>query len=171
MASSEHRSEEHAAQRPLEVRLSSGLALGGGALLVALSALVTVSVLMRWLAGGGVAGDFETVEMATALIGFAVLPLCQQLRGNVIVDTLSRNWPPRAVELIDALWDVVYAAVALLIAWGAWQGGREALANGTTTMVLGLPVGWAMMATAVLALWLAVGAVITAARVVVGVRW
>jgi TRAP-type C4-dicarboxylate transport system permease small subunit len=142
----------------------------GGALLIALSALVTVSVLMRWLAGGGVPGDFETVEMATALIAFLVLPLCQQVRGNVIVDTLSRNWPPRAVRLIDALWDGVYAAAALLIAWGAWQGGREALANGTATMVLGLPVGWAMMATAVLALWLAIGAVITAARSVFGVR-
>ncbi|WP_170263552.1 TRAP transporter small permease [Blastochloris sulfoviridis] len=152
--------------RPTEVRISIGLALGGGAALVALSALVTLSVLLRWLGEGGIPGDFETVEMLTALAAFAMLPLCQQTRGNVIVDTLSRNWPPRAVRLVDALWDVLYAAVALIIAWGAWQGGRDALANGTATMVLGLPVGWAMIAAAGLAVWLAIGAVVSALRLV-----
>ncbi|BBF93316.1 TRAP transporter small permease [Blastochloris tepida] len=168
MAASQQEPARNAAGRgrPVEVRLSIGLALGGGTALIALSALVSLSVLLRWLGAGAIPGDFETVEMLTALVAFAMLPLCQQTRGNVIVDTLSRNWPPRAVRAVDALWDVLYAAVALVIAWGAWQGGRDALANGTATMVLGLPVGWAMMATAVLAVWLAIGAVVGALRLV-----
>lgn len=157
------------ARRP-SVRLCSAIALAGGLLLVAVSLLVTTSVLMRWLAGGGVRGDFELVQMATAVAAFAFLPLCQATRGNIIVDTFSRGWSRRTTLLVDALWDFVYAGMAGLLAWSLWQGARDSLRSQTTSMVLQLPVGYAIGATALLAAVLAGICVATALRLIAGSR-
>ena len=65
---------------------------------------------------------------------------------------------------LDALWALVYAVVALLIAWRMSLGASDTIASGTTSMVLGLPIGWAMVAAAIFAFWLAVVALVTALR-------
>ncbi|HYI89629.1 MAG TPA: TRAP transporter small permease subunit, partial [Beijerinckiaceae bacterium] len=80
---------------PALTRASEILALAGSALMLVVAGLVTVSVLMRWLLGDGISGDFELVQIATALGAFAFLPLCQARRGNVIVDTFTARLPGR----------------------------------------------------------------------------
>ena len=40
-------------------------------------------------------GDFEMVQMATAIAVFSFLPYCQARRGNIVVDTFT-SWLPRA---------------------------------------------------------------------------
>ena len=66
----------------------------------------SLSVLGRWLSGmplaaqvprrlGPINGDFELVQMATAIAVFSFLPYCQARRGNIVVDTFT-SWLPRA---------------------------------------------------------------------------
>jgi len=138
------------------------LALLGGFLLVGLAGLVTMSVLMRWILGEGVNGDFELVQMGLAVAVFAFLPLCQARRGNVMVDTFT-HWLPGSVQaVIDALWDLLYAAFAGFIAWRLSVGAWEALSSHTTSMVLALPIHYAIAVCAAMAGFLAVIAVLTA---------
>jgi len=138
------------------------LALLGGFLLVGLAGLVTMSVLMRWILGEGVNGDFELVQMGLAVAVFAFLPLCQARRGNVMVDTFTQ-WLPGSVQaVIDALWDLLYAAFAGFIAWRLSVGAWEALSSHTTSMVLALPIHYAIAVCAAMAGFLAVIAVLTA---------
>ena len=146
------------------VRLARVLALTGGVLLVAIGALVTTSVLMRWLAGDGINGDFELVQMGLAVAVFAFLPLCQAHRGNVMVDTFTSRLPVRLQYLIDALWDLLYASFAGFIAWRLAVGAMEARTSRTTSMMLGLPIYYAIALCAAMAAFLALICVLTAIR-------
>ena len=145
-------------------RIARVLAIAGGALVVGLAILVTTSVLMRWLGGQGVNGDFEMVQMGLALAVFAFLPLCQAHRGNVMVDTFTLRLPGRVQAMIDALWDVLYAGFAAFIAWRLAIGAMEAQSSRTTSMVLALPTGYAIAACSVMAGFLALVCGLTALR-------
>lgn len=151
-------------------RAAEALALCGGLLMLAVAGLVTASVLMRWILGDGVSGDFELVQIATALGAFAFLPLCQARHGNVIVDTFTAKLPRRALALLDALWDLAYAAIAAVIAWRLVLGARDAFASQTTSMVLGIPQGYAIAACAAMGAFLAAVAFATAARLAKSAR-
>lgn len=127
------------------------LALFGGALAVCLALLVSISITLRALGLGGVRGDFEFVQMGVALIVFAFMPWCQARRGNVMVDSFTARLPPRFQAALDALWEVVFAAMMALIAWRLGAGALEAARSSTTTMVLLLPIAPAIAACAILA--------------------
>jgi TRAP-type C4-dicarboxylate transport system permease small subunit len=145
-------------------RIARVLALAGGFLLVGLAGLVTASVVMRWAGGEGVNGDFELVQMGLALAVFAFLPLCQAHRGNVMVDTFTTRLPARLQAAIDALWDLVYAGFAAFVAWRLSVGAAEALTSHTTSMVLALPIHYAIAACSAMAAFLALICVLTALR-------
>jgi TRAP-type C4-dicarboxylate transport system permease small subunit len=140
------------------------LAIFGGLLMLAAAVMVTVSVLLRWLFRSGVQGDFEMVQIATAVAVFAFLPYCQIRRGNVFVDTFTLHTPDRLNRNLDRLWDIVYAGFAVLIGWRLMAGGLDAIASRTSSMVLAIPIGWAILAAAVMALLLALVAVTSALR-------
>lgn len=142
-------------------QLSWPLAVAGGLLLLGVAGLVVVSVLMRWLLGTSVPGDIELVQIATALSVFSFLPICQAHRGNIMVDTFT-TWLPRSVQrAIDALWDFVYAFVMAVIAWRLAIGAFDTFKSNTVSMMLGLPIGWAIGACAVMAAFLVAVAVST----------
>lgn len=140
------------------------LAIAGGVLSLGVALLVTVSISLRAGGFGGVRGDFEFVQMGTALAVFAFLPWCQARRGNVFVDTFTNTWPKPVQAWLDALWDVVFAVMMAVIAWRLGVGARDALASNTSTMVLLMPVWPAIAACAVMAGLLAIVSVMTAAE-------
>lgn len=147
--------------------LTKGLAIAGGLLILCTAFAVVFSVLGRALVGtipgiGPVPGDFELVQIGTALCVFAFLPLCQARRGNVIVDTFTLKIGERAQAALDALWDLVYCGFALFIAWRLALGARDLITSNTTSMVLGLPTGYAIAACSAMAVVLAGVAFLTA---------
>jgi TRAP-type C4-dicarboxylate transport system permease small subunit len=152
-----------AARGPL-LTLTQTLAVAGGMLLLAVAGMVTVSVVMRWLISTSVPGDIELVQIATALSVFAFLPVCQAARGNIVVDTFTNWLPVRARAALDALWDLVYAAAALIIAWRLAIGAADTIRSHTVSMMLGLPTGWAIAACAVMAAFLGIVGIATALR-------
>jgi TRAP-type C4-dicarboxylate transport system permease small subunit len=111
-----------------------------------------------------VPGDIELVQISTALAVFAFLPLCQARRGNIVVDTFTARLPLRARNGLDALWDLVYALAAGVIAWRLAVGAYDTIRSSTVSMMLSLPVGWAIAACAVMAVLLALVAIATAGQ-------
>lgn len=146
------------------VRVSTWLAILGGLLVLALSLLTTVSVLLRWATTRGIPGDFELAQMSMGVAIFAFLPICQLRGGNIFVDTFTARAPRRVRATLDALWALVYTVVAGLIAWEMIMGGWETVASATTTMVLGVPLGWAILLSALLSIWLTFVVLVTVAR-------
>jgi TRAP-type C4-dicarboxylate transport system permease small subunit len=141
------------------------LAIAGGLLMLAVAATVTANVLLRWLFNTAVSGDIELVQIGTAVAVFAFLPLCQSRRGNIVVDTFTAGLPPRIRNGLDALWDLVYVAMALIIAWRLGVGAWDTIRSNTVSMMLGLPTGWAIAACSAMAAFLALVAIATALRV------
>jgi hypothetical protein len=158
---------------PLVERLSGSIALLGGLLLMCVAALVVLSVAGRWLSGtplarmfpwlGPINGDFEMVQMATAIAVFSFLPYCQARRGNIVVDTFTSWLPARINAFIDAFWDLVYAGMLGLITACLMTGVIEHYRSGQTTMLLQAIVWPALAVCTLLSLILTCVAVATAA--------
>lgn len=146
------------------VRLARTIALAGGLLTLGIALLVTASVISRRVWGQPVPGDFEFVQMATAVTLFAFLPLCQSHRGNIAVDTFTSRLPRAWQRGLDGVWDLTYAAFMVMISLGLVRAALEAYGYGTTTMVLGLPIWPAIAVSALLCAVVAVVAVSTMAR-------
>lgn len=146
-------------------RLTRSLAMLGGVLVLLSAVVVVVSVIVRGTGLGAIGGDFEIVQMATALSVFCFLPYCQARRGNIMVDTFT-TWLPRSVQRgLDGLWDLVYAGMAGIIAWQLMRGAIDTVSSNTVSMVLGLPTGWAIAVASVLAAILCLVTLATAWRV------
>lgn len=147
-------------------RVVQSVALLGGVLLITLSVTVVISVTLRsdLVGGAGVPGDFELVQMATALAAFCFLPWCQLRRGNIFVDTFTLKLPERWQRRIDAGWDIVYALVMALIAWRLAVGARAAFGTGETSIVLLVPSYLPIGFCAALALLVSVSAMVSARR-------
>ena len=143
-------------------RVARALAIVGGLLSVASALLVTTSVTLRWLGFGSINGDFELVQIGVALSVFCFLPLTQERRGNIMVDTFTTWLPLRVQRAMDAFWDFVYAGFMALTAWCLMNGARDALASGLTSAMLGLNLWPVFAATVLLILLLVVTAVDTA---------
>lgn len=145
-------------------------ALLGGFLLLALVVLITVSVAGRglntfahsdvvasyfpaigeWLLGlgvGAINGDFELLEASIATVVFASLALCQYLRGHARVNIVTRLLPRSIQRVLHAFWEVVLAAVIVLIGLRLWEGLQSKLGNNQTTFILELPVWWGYAAS------------------------
>jgi TRAP-type C4-dicarboxylate transport system permease small subunit len=145
-------------------KLSERVALAGGVLMIAVAAMVTLSVAIRspLIGGSGVPGDFELVQMGTAVAAFTFLAVCQARRGNIFVDTFTAWLPLRFQNTLDAVWDVVYALMMAVIAWRLLVGAMGEFSTGTTTMVLGFPTGYAITACGVLAVLVSIVAFVGA---------
>ena len=155
---------ERAGARGWVDRVSAWIAFAGGCVVLAIALLVTASVLRRWVTSGGIEGDFELVQAGLAIGIFAFLPLCQLRGANIVVDTFTARLPARVQGGLDAFWAAVYALAAGILAWRLAAGAADTVASGTTSMVLGLPVGWAIAAASLLTGWLCLAAVASAAR-------
>ena len=164
-------------------RLSGTIAVLGGLLSLGIALLVVISVLGRWLVGmdwarviadragitlGPINGDFEMVQMATALAIFAFLPYAQARRANIVVDTFTGMLPRRVTAIIDAFWDVVYAGVIGVLAAALVADALDHYRSGQTTMLLQIIVWPAIALSAVLLMLLTCVALATALRLVRG---
>ena len=155
-------SKEPAQGRRLLSSVTAGLAVIGGLLSITAAILVTVSISSRWLGFGGISGDFELVQIATAVSVFCFLPLTQWRRANIMVDTFTTGLPPRVNASIDAAWDFVFAGIMGILTYCLILGTREAFTSGVNSMMLGLSLGPVFAVCAALAAILTLTCIATA---------
>jgi TRAP-type C4-dicarboxylate transport system permease small subunit len=145
-------------------RLARTVALAGGLLLVGVMGMTVVSVLGRYLLGTPVPGDYEITELACGVVAFAFFPYGRITNANIVVELFTGRMPARWKAALDAVHEVVFALVAGLIAWRLFVGGLRKLADGETTMFLGIPIHWAYFSALLGAALLAVVCVLLLAR-------
>ena len=121
---------------------SAGLAVLGGAVLVALIVMTCVSILGRALFSAPIPGDFELVEIGCAIAVFAFLPYCQMTRGNVVVDFFTAGVSTRRRASLDLVANTLFTLIAGLLTWRAVLGGLDLHRYQETTMVLAVPLWW-----------------------------
>jgi len=138
----------------LGARLAQGLALAGGARLLAGVGLVCLSVagnavakigLSPWLAAaapdwaaairgsgiGPIRATYEVIELGAGFVIFAFL-----------VEALTHWLPAGALAALDRLWDVAMTLALAVIAWRLGAGMLAQMDSGETTFLLRIPVWW-----------------------------
>jgi len=130
-------------------------------LLGGLALLGTMLTMIATVAGGAfgkpVLGDSEIVELLGGIAVFAFLPYCHLRRANVFVDFFTKPLPERARAWLDAVMNLIFAAVAVVLTWRLVEGGLAAYERGKRSMFLQLPDSWGYAIGALsMLLWIAV---------------
>jgi len=149
-------------------RASHAAAFFGGSLMLAAGMLIVTSIATRWFLAASIPGDVELIQAATAVAAFAFLPFGQLNRSNIVVDTFTQRLPQRVRAAIDAFWDIVYAAAAVILSWRLLVAALDAIRSHTVSTVIGLPIGWFMLAGVTMLFLLALVSVLTAGRLLRG---
>jgi TRAP-type C4-dicarboxylate transport system permease small subunit len=130
----------------LVYRAAEWLAYVGGLLLCALGLMVVLSVSGRALLKlglGPIPGDFEMVELVTAVVVFFFLPWCYLKNGHAAVDILYIHLPPWAKRAVTVFSDLMMLLVWLVLTWRLGIGMGDKIREGETTFILQVPVWWA----------------------------
>jgi len=118
------------------------MAMLAGLMFCAEMVMSAVSVLMRVVLGKGVPGDFELVQMLSAMGIAMCLPYCQFRKGHVFVDFFTL-WASEGLKrVLDAFAALVLAGTSFLLAWRIWEGMMDMREFGEASMVISLPIWW-----------------------------
>jgi TRAP-type C4-dicarboxylate transport system permease small subunit len=115
--------------------------------LVAITLMSVASIAGRWLFGKPLMGDFELVQLGTAVAVASFLPFTQLQRNNIIVDFFTAKLNPALQSLLDTFGSLLLAAMLALFAWRTAVGAATVKAAGETSMIMGVPLwyGYALM--------------------------
>ena len=120
--------------------LARTFAFLGGAVLVGITLMSVASIAGRALRGTPVPGDFELVQVGSAVAIASFLPYCQLRRGNIIVDFFTARAGARTQAGLDALGALLVSGVLGLLAWRTTVGLVSVKASNEITMIVGFPV-------------------------------
>ena len=146
--------------------LAKGCAIVGGLVLSALIVMVCLSIMGKITADlahamvefapalsgsilalgiGPVRGDFELVELGMAVTICLFLPLCRMTAGHARVVLFTQNMRVTVLRVLQALVDVLVAAVLVVIVWKLFEGLEAKHRAGTRTTLLQIPLWWAYL--------------------------
>jgi TRAP-type C4-dicarboxylate transport system permease small subunit len=120
------------------------LAATGGVILTGVTLVTVASVIGRTFFNSPVPGDFELVELGAAVAVSLFLPYCQIHEGNVIVDIFTAKASPGVIRILGALGDLLFLVISALLCWRLVLGCLEYREYEEVTMVLQIPIWWAM---------------------------
>ena len=126
-------------------KLSRWLVWFGGFILIMLAIMSTASIIGRALSGfglGPIPGDFELVEVGTALVIFCFLPWSYLRDGHATVDLLWNVYPQPMRKALLILGDLLMLIIWVLLIWRMGVGAMAYYETGETTFILQFPVWW-----------------------------
>ncbi|WP_223475202.1 TRAP transporter small permease [Oricola indica] len=127
----------------LVLRLSTGWAILGGFVLLAVVVFNVASVVAAAVMNKSLPGDFEITELGVAIAAFAFLPYCQIAGLNVTADIFtaaaSRFW----LAVFSLLGALVALGFGGLLLWRMYYGMLDQRTYETSTAILQIPLWWA----------------------------
>lgn len=121
-------------------RLAVRLAYVGGVVVAAVGLMSAVSIISRSAISWPITGDFELVEIGTAVAGSLFLPYCQATAGHISVDFFTLKASDRTKDWLDRLGHLLMAIMFFAVGWRAVVGGLDLRQSGETSMLLGFPI-------------------------------
>ncbi len=116
------------------------LALLGGLTLVIVIIINVVSILSRIIFLSPLVGDFELVEIGSAIAISSFLPICHLKKGNVIVDFITSNLNFKKIAFLDCISSIAYGIVASFFTWRMYFGAHDMFNFHEETMLLQFPI-------------------------------
>ena len=116
------------------------LAILGGIILVIVILINFISILSRIIFLNPLVGDFELVEIGSAIAISSFLPLCHLKKGNVIVDFITAKLNFKKIAFLDCISSVIYGLIALFFTWRMFFGAKDMYYYQEETMLLQFPI-------------------------------
>lgn len=117
-------------------------AVGAGVMLLLMALMSLVSIVGRSFFDSPILGDYELVQMMSAMAVAMALPFCQMIRGHIIVDFFTTALPARVNRRLDIFASLVMAVFGFLFAWRISLGMLSLQSTGDASMLLNLPTWW-----------------------------
>jgi len=149
------------------VGLARMLAIAGGLVLLAMVAMIVISIIGRALLFIGlkpITGDYELVSIGMGFAVFAFMPWAHLTRSHALVALVTDSFGMRANSWILVITDVMMVVASWFIAWRLYFGMMDKFAYRETTLLLRFPLSWAYAMAFVGAVALAVVAVYVLGR-------
>lgn len=99
----------------------AAMAILAGVMFCIESVMSVVSVVGRASIGEPVPGDYELVQMLSAMGIAMCLPYCQLKKGHVFVDFFTLWAPAGLKRLLDSIAALLMAFCAFVLAWRIWK--------------------------------------------------
>ena len=123
-------------------KLCRAFAIGSGVTLILMALMSFTSIIGRSLFSTPILGDYELVQMLSAVAVSMALPFCQMIRGHIIVDFFTTGAPPKFNKACDVFASLILALVGFIFAWRITLGMLELRENGDASMLLNLSTWW-----------------------------
>lgn len=133
-------------------RIAVAAAYCGGAIVAVIGLMSAISIIGRTFAGKPIIGDFELVEIGTAIAGSLFLPYCQATNGHIIVDFFTLRVGERTRTWLDRFGCLLMAVMFLVVGWRTIAGAMSNYQTNETSMLMGVPIwfGYAGMVPGIL---------------------
>jgi len=124
----------------LAITWTRRLALAGGWMLLAASAVTVADALLRKLFSRPIQGTFEATELLQAVIIFLALPFTGLTDAHAVLDLTVNRLPRRAQMVIVGLNGLFCAAVLGLLSYEMGLLAAEYGRTGRTTITMRIPI-------------------------------
>lgn len=121
-------------------RLAVLFAYFGGIVVAVIGIMSSISIIGRSAFGRPITGDFELVEIGTAIAGSLFLPYCQTTYGHIAVDFFTLKASYRTRMWLDRFGCLLMAVMFFAAGSRAIIGSIDIYRSGETSMLLGVPV-------------------------------
>lgn len=123
-------------------KLCRAFAVGSGLVLIAMSLMSLVSIVGRSLISKPILGDYELVQMMSAVAVSMALPFCQMIRGHIIVNFFTANAPKKFNKACDIVASLILSLAGFAFAWRITLGMIDLQGSNDASMLLNLPIWW-----------------------------
>ena len=123
-------------------RLCKLLAVASGVALLVMALLSLRSIVGRIVFDSALLGDYELVQMLSAIAVAMALPYANWIGGHVIVDFFTAKASPKANALMDMVAHLLLALFSGVLAWRLGIGMVDLKGNHDASMMLNIPTWW-----------------------------
>lgn len=124
--------------RTLADRLIGLSAAIGATALIVVVVVILIDVVGRAL-GSPLYGSQDITTMATVILVFAPMALCDRLGGHISVDLFERYFPASMNRAIDITVALSGAVIFAALAWATWDSAKLSVMLNLSTNLLYLP--------------------------------
>ncbi len=123
-------------------RLCKLLAILAGVTLLILALLSLRSIVGRSLFDSALLGDYELVQILSAVAVAMALPYAHWIGGHVIVDFFTAKASTQANAFMDLIANVLMAVFSAVLSWRLAVGMLDLKSNFDASMMLNIPTWW-----------------------------
>ena len=151
--------------RTLADRLIGLSAAIGSTALILIVVVVLVDVIGRAF-GNPLYGGQDITTMATVILVFAPMALCDRLGGHISVDLFERYFPDAMNRNIDIFVAVLGAVIFAAMAWATWESAKLSVMLNLSTNLLYIPKAYFQWAAIVFMILASLGLALRALELV-----